>query len=65
LLSAKGFAVPKGAVSCFISVPVVIMVSVTAARVAARSRAVISEAWKAGSTIGTGSASIAAAARFA
>jgi hypothetical protein len=74
LLSAKGFAVPKGAVSCFISVPVVIMVSVTAARVAARSRAasngarptaVISEVWKAGSTIGTGSASIAAAARFA
>ena len=54
---------------CFISVPVVIMVSVTAARVAARSRAasngarptaVISEVWKAGSTIGTGSASIAA-----
>jgi hypothetical protein len=68
LLSAKSSAVPKAAVSCFISVPAVIMVSVTAARVAGRNRAasngarptgVINKVWKAGSIIGTGNESIA------
>jgi hypothetical protein len=58
----------KGVVCCFISAPAVIMVSVTAARVAARSlaasnaerpTAVISKVWKAGSIIGTGNGSIA------
>jgi hypothetical protein len=72
LLSAKSSAVLKGAVCCFISVPGVITVSVTAARVAARSlaasnaerpTAVISKVWKAGSIIGIASGSIVAASR--
>jgi hypothetical protein len=72
LFSAKSSAVPKGAVFRFLCVPAVIMVSVTAARVAARSRAasngvrptaVISKVWKAGSIIGIASESIVAASR--